>query len=49
MKKLSPDYIKSFSKKLHNNWTSPMAQQVKNPSAVQETQVQPLGREDPLE
>ena len=26
-----------------------MAQTVKNPSAVQETQVQSLGREDPLE
>ena len=26
-----------------------MAQMVKNPSAVQETQVQSLGREDPLE
>ena len=26
-----------------------MAQVVKNPSAVQETQVQSLGREDPLE
>ena len=49
MKKLSPDDIKSFSKKLHNNWTSPMAQRVKNPSAMQETQVQSLGREDPLE
>ena len=30
-------------------WTSLIAQLVKNPCAMQETQVQFLGREDPLE
>ena len=30
-------------------WTPPVAQMVKNLPAVWETQVQPLGREDPLE
>ena len=31
------------------NWASLVAQKVKNLPAMQETQVQPLGREDPLE
>ena len=31
------------------SWRILVAQTVKNPSAVQETQVQSLGREDPLE
>ena len=31
------------------SWTSLVAQMVKNPPAVQETQVQSLGWEDPLE
>ena len=30
-------------------WASLVAQAVKNPPAIQETQVQSLGREDPLE
>ena len=30
-------------------WASLVAQMVKNPPEMQETQVQPLGREDPLE
>ena len=30
-------------------WTSLVAQMVKNPPAIQETQVQSLGREHPLE
>ena len=30
-------------------WASLVAQKVKNPPAVQETQVQSLGHEDPLE
>ena len=30
-------------------WTSLVAQTVKNPPAIQETQVRSLGREDPLE
>ena len=30
-------------------WTSLVAQKVKNPPAMQETWVQPLGWEDPLE
>ena len=34
---------------LHNQWASLMAQLVKNPPAVQETWVQFLGQEDPLE
>ena len=34
---------------LQNSWTSPAAQMVKNPPAMQETWVQPLGWEDPLE
>ena len=37
---------------LYNIWTSPMAQTVKNPPAMQETQetwVQSLGQENPLE
>ena len=31
------------------NWTEPVAQMVKNPPAMQETWVQSLGQEDPLE
>ena len=31
------------------NWASVVAQMVKNPPAVQETQVRSLGGEDPLE
>ena len=31
------------------DWASLVAQTVKNPPAMQETQVQSLGREDPLE
>ena len=31
------------------SWASPVAQLVKNPSAIQETHVQSLGWEDPLE
>ena len=34
---------------LHCSWASPVAQLVKNPPAVQETWVQSLGLEDPLE
>ena len=34
---------------LLNEWASPVAQMVKNLPAVQETQVQSLGQEDPLE
>ena len=30
-------------------WASLVTQMVKNPAAMQETWVQPLGREDPLE
>ena len=30
-------------------WASLVAQMVKNPSAMQETRIQPLGQEDPLE
>ena len=30
-------------------WASQVVQMVKNPPAMQETQVGPLGREDPLE
>ena len=32
-----------------NNWASLVAQMVKNPPAMQETQVQSLGQEDPME
>ena len=31
------------------SWASRVAQMVRNPPAVQETRVQSLGREDPLE
>ena len=34
---------------LHYSWASLVCQLVKNPPAVQETWVQSLGREDPLE
>ena len=34
---------------IHDLWTSLVAQAVNNLSAMQETQVQFLGREDPLE
>ena len=34
---------------LHYSWVSLVAQLVKNPPAMQETWVQSLGREDPLE
>jgi len=34
---------------LNKNWASLVAQMVKNLSAMKETQVQSLGREDPLE
>ena len=34
---------------LQYSWASPVAQLVKNPPAMQETPVQLLGREDPLE
>ena len=34
---------------LQYSWASLVAQLVKNPPAKQETQVQPLGQEDPLE
>ena len=30
-------------------WASPVAQRVKNPPAMRETQVRSLGQEDPLE
>ena len=36
-------------KSSHWNWASLIAQLVKNPPAMQETPVQFLGREDPLE
>ena len=55
MKALPPSGIFPFFgvwASLSPNWTSPMAQQVKNPPAMQETQetqVQSQGREDPLE
>ena len=34
---------------LQYSWVSPLAQLVKNPPAMWETWVRPLGREDPLE
>ena len=34
---------------LCGSWASLVAQMVKNPPAMQETQVPPLGQEDPLE
>ena len=40
---------KQFSLDLWLGWASLIAQLVKNPPAVQETLVQLLGREDPLE
>ena len=33
----------------HSQWTSLVAQMVKNLPAMQDTQVRPLGQEDPLE
>ena len=41
--------IKSIDKVLPNVWVSLVAQLVKNPPAMQETWVQSLGWEDPLE
>ena len=38
-----------MSKKKKNRWTSPVAQMVKNPPAMQETWVQSLGCKDPVE
>ena len=38
-----------FSISLSATWASPVAHMVKNLPAVQETRVQPLGQEDPLE
>ena len=38
-----------MSQTLNQGWASLVARLVKNPSAMQETQVQSLGREDPLE
>ena len=38
-----------FKKQLGCSWASLMAQMVKNPLAMQETQVRSLGWEDPLE
>jgi len=38
-----------MSQTLNQCWASLVAQLVKNPSAMQETQVQSLGGEDPLE
>ena len=35
--------------KLEEHWASLVAQSIKNLPAMQETQVQPLGWEDPLE
>ena len=36
-------------KSLDSSWASLVAQMVKNPPTMQETQVQTLGQEDPLE
>ena len=47
-KPLSPSRI-TFSKLLRNYRPSQIAQSVKNPPAMQETWVQSLGWEDPLE
>ena len=44
-----PSPISMFNKVLKYKWTSLVAQMVKNPPAVRETQVQSLGWEDPLE
>ena len=46
----SSTYVRSFFR-LHPNilWTSLVAQMVMNPLAMQETWVQSLGQEDPLE
>ena len=41
--------IRVFSKFYGNNWAYLVAQMVKNPPAIQETQVQALGQEDALE
>ena len=38
-----------FMLSLHDCWASLVAQMVKNPPAMQETQVQSLGWDDPLE
>ena len=43
------DRIKILSPGLSLLGASPVAQQVKNPPAIQETQVQSLGWQDPLE
>ena len=45
----SQPYIDQFKSLYFLIWASPMAQMVKNPPAMQETQVQSLGQEDPLE
>ena len=43
-----PSYWRSEVQHVHS-WVSLVTQAVKNPPAMQETQVQPLGQEDPLE
>ena len=43
------DCSHEIQRRLVLGWTSLIAQLVKNPPAVQETPVQFLGREDPLE
>ena len=41
--------VKKINDVFTNNWASIVAQTVKNLPAMQETQVQSLGQEDPLE
>ena len=42
-------FVCSFDLDLSNNWASLVAQMVKNLPALQETWIQSLGQEDPLE
>ena len=45
----SPDQLPDYRCQVERDWASLVAQMVKNPPAMQETWVQPLGWEDPLE
>ena len=45
----SPDQLPDYRRQAERDWASLVAQMVKNPPAMQETWVQPLGWEDPLE
>ena len=46
---LVTQYLHCIYNYLHNIWAFPGGSGVKNPPAKQETQVQSLGQEDPLE